>query len=126
MGAAHAGRPAHRGGTGIPAIRPLEIFRLSRPPTGQLHHVLADRFAGAIELFGSLLLLVGLYARQAAFIMAGEIAVAYFMRRAPNGFFPQVNGGGFEVMCCFVFLFLFFAGPGPWSIDAVRRHTVTI
>jgi putative oxidoreductase len=82
--------------------------------------------AGTIELFGSLLLLVGLYARQAAFIMSGEIAVAYFMRRAPNGFFPQVNGGGLEVMCCFVFLFLFFAGPGPWSIDAARRHAVTI
>jgi putative oxidoreductase len=82
--------------------------------------------AGTIELFGSLLLLVGLYARQAAFIMSGEIAVAYFMRRAPNGFFPQVNGGGLEVMCCFVFLFLFFAGPGPWGIDAARRHTVTI
>ncbi len=70
---------------------------------------------------GSLLLLVGLWSRWAAFIMSGEIAVAYFMRRAPNGFFPQVSGGGLEVLFCFVFLFLFFAGPGPWSADAVRR-----
>jgi putative oxidoreductase len=77
--------------------------------------------AGAIELLGSLLLLIGLWSRGAAFIMSGEIAVAYFMRRAPNGFFPQVNGGGLEVLFCFVFLFLFFAGPGPWSVDAVRR-----
>jgi len=74
--------------------------------------------AGAIELIGSLLLLVGLFSREAAFIMSGEIAVAYFMRRAPNGFFPQVNGGGLEVLFCFVFLYLCFAGPGPWSIDA--------
>src|SRR3984957_3163867 len=78
--------------------------------------------AGAIELIGSLLLLVGLWSREAAFIMSGEIAVAYFMRRAPNGFFPQVNGGGLEVLFCFVFLYLFFAGPGPWSADAARRR----
>ena len=77
--------------------------------------------AGAIELVDSLLLLFGFYSREVAFIMAGEIAVAYFMRRAPNVFFPQVNGGGLEVLFCFVFLFLFFAGPGPWSVDATRR-----
>jgi putative oxidoreductase len=76
--------------------------------------------AGAIELIGGLLLVAGLFSREAAFIMSGEIAVAYFMRRAPNGFFPQVNGGGLEVLFCFVFLYLCFAGPGPWSIDAVR------
>jgi putative oxidoreductase len=81
--------------------------------------------AGAIELVGSLLLLVGLCSREVAFLMSGEIAVAYFMRRAPNGFFPQVNGGGLEVIFCFVFLFLFFAGPGPWSVDAVRRRETT-
>jgi len=78
--------------------------------------------AGAIELVGSVLLLVGVFSREAAFIMSGEIAVAYFMRRAPNGFFPQVNGGGLEVLFCFVFLYLFFAGPGPWSVDAAWRR----
>jgi putative oxidoreductase len=77
-------------------------------------------------LAGSLLLLVGLYSREAAFIMSGEIAVACFMRRAPNGLFPQVNAGGLQVLFCFVFLFLFSAGPGPWSVDAVRRPTATI
>jgi len=79
--------------------------------------------AGAIELLGGLLLLAGLWSREAAFIMSGEIAVAYFMRRAPNGFFPQVNGGGLEVLFCFVFLYLFFAGPGPWSVDATRTRS---
>jgi putative oxidoreductase len=78
--------------------------------------------AGAIEFVGSLLLLAGIFSREAAFIMSGEIAVAYFMRRAPNGFFPQINGGGLEVLFCFVFLYLFFAGPGPWSVDAARRR----
>jgi putative oxidoreductase len=82
--------------------------------------------AGAIELIGSLFLLAGLFSREAAFIMSGEIAVAYFMRKAPNSFFPQVNGGGLEVLFCFVFLFLFFAGPGPWSVDAVRRRPGTV
>jgi putative oxidoreductase len=78
--------------------------------------------AGAIEIVGSLLLLVGLYARPAAFIMSGEMAVAYFMIRPPRGFFPYVNGGNLEVIYCFVFLYLFFAGPGPWSLDATRRR----
>jgi putative oxidoreductase len=77
--------------------------------------------AGAIEIVGSLLLLVGLYARTAAFIMSGEMAVAYFMIRPPRGFFPMVNGGNLEVLYCFVFLYLFFAGPGPWSLDRTRR-----
>lgn len=92
----------------------------ARPPANFAMFSLIG-LAGAIELVGSLLLLVGLYSRQAAFIMSGEIAVAYFMRRAPNGFFPQVNGGGLEVLFCFVFLFLFVAGPGPWSVDAARQ-----
>jgi putative oxidoreductase len=81
--------------------------------------------AGAIELVGSLFLLVGLFSRETAFIMSGEIAVAYFMRKAPISFFPQVNGGGLEVLICFVFLFLFFAGPGPWSVDARWRPTAS-
>jgi putative oxidoreductase len=47
------------------------------------------------------------------------------MRKAPNSFFPQVNGGGLEVLICFVFLFLFFAGPGPWSVDGWWRPSVS-
>jgi putative oxidoreductase len=68
--------------------------------------------AGAIELVGSLLLLVGLWSRWAAFIMSGEIAVAYFMRGAPNGFFLQVNGGGLEVLFCSSFCFCSSQGRG--------------
>jgi putative oxidoreductase len=94
------------------------------PPTFTMFSLLG--LAGAIELVGSLFLLVGLFSREAAFIMSGEIAVAYFMRKAPVSFFPQVNNGGLEVLICFVFLYLFFAGPGPWSVDAMRRRSGTV
>jgi len=80
--------------------------------------------AGVIELIGSLLLLVGLFTRPAAFILSGEMAVAYFMVRFPRGFFPLLTGGESEVFYCFAFLYLAFAGPGSWSIDHSWRHTV--
>jgi putative oxidoreductase len=73
--------------------------------------------AGVIELVGSLLLLVGLFTRPAAFILSGEMAVAYFMIRPPRGVFPLTNGGEAEVFFCFAFLYLAFAGAGPWSLD---------
>jgi putative oxidoreductase len=75
-------------------------------------------FAGVIELIGSVLVLVGLFTRPAAFILAGEMAVAYFMVRAPRNFFPLLNGGEVDVLFCFGFLYLAFAGAGPWSVDA--------
>ena len=76
---------------------------------------------GMIELVGGLLILVGLFTRPVAFILAGDMAVAYFMRHAPRGFFPSLNGGKLAILYCFVFLYLFVAGGGVWSIDARRR-----
>jgi putative oxidoreductase len=73
--------------------------------------------AGAIEIIGSLLLLVGLFTRPAAFIMSGEMAVAYFMSHAPRGFSPILNGGELAVLYCFVFLFFAVAGAGAWGLD---------
>jgi putative oxidoreductase len=73
--------------------------------------------AGLIEIVGSLLLLVGLFTRPAAFIMSGEMAVAYFMAHAPQGFFPVLNQGELAVLYCFVFLFFAIAGGGSWSLD---------
>jgi putative oxidoreductase len=73
----------------------------------------------SIETFGSLLLLVGLFTRWAALIMSGEMAFAYFIAHAPKSFFPAVNGGSLAVLYCFVFLYFFFAGAGPWSVDRV-------
>ena len=77
-------------------------------------------FAGAIELVFGVLLLVGLFSRCAAFILSGEMAFAYFIGHAPQGFFPLVNRGEAAVLFCFVFLILAFAGGGPWSVDAMR------
>lgn len=76
--------------------------------------------AGAIEIIGSLLLLAGLWTREAAFIMSGEMAVAYFMLRWPASFYPLLNRGYLESLLSFVFLYFVFAGPGPWSLDAMR------
>jgi putative oxidoreductase len=81
--------------------------------------------AGILELVGSLLLLVGLFTRPAAFVLSGEMAVAYFMLRPPRGFFPLTNGGEAEVFYCFAFLLLAFAGAGPWSFDFIKRRSGT-
>jgi putative oxidoreductase len=79
--------------------------------------------AGVIEIVGSLLLLVGLFTREAAFIMSGEMAVAYFKVRAPLGFFPLLNNGRLDALFCFVFLYFVFAGPGAWSLDSLRQSS---
>jgi putative oxidoreductase len=83
--------------------------------------------AGVIELIGSPLLLIGLFTRPVAFVLSGEMAVAYFMVRPPRGFFPLLNGGEAEVFYCFAFLYLAFAGAGPWSIDQLwRRRSLSV
>jgi putative oxidoreductase len=76
--------------------------------------------AGVIELVGSVLLLIGLFTRPVAFIMSGEMAVAYFMVHAQRGFHPILNQGELAILFCFVFLYLAAAGAGPWSVDAAR------
>jgi putative oxidoreductase len=76
--------------------------------------------AGALELVGGALLLVGLFTRPVAFILAGEMAVAYFMGHAPRGFWPILNEGAPAIFFCFLWLYISSAGPGPWSIDALR------
>jgi putative oxidoreductase len=78
-------------------------------------------FAGAIEFGGAILVLLGLFTRPAAFIMSGEMACAYFISHAPRGFFPILNNGDGAVLYCFIFLYLAFAGAGPWSLDACWR-----
>lgn len=83
-------------------------------------------FSGILELVGGALLVVGLFTRFTAFILSGEMAVAYFMVHAPKGFFPMLgggNGGEPAVLYCFVFLYFVFAGGGAWSLDhLLRRH----
>ena len=76
---------------------------------------------GLIELVTGVLVLLGLFTRPAAFIAAGEMAVAYWMVHAPRGFYPAVNMGEAAVLFCFTFLYLAAAGPGAWSIDGARE-----
>ena len=72
---------------------------------------------GAIEIVGSILLLIGAYTRVVAFILAGDMAVAYFMAHFPRSFYPIANGGDAAVLFCFAFLYICFAGAGAWSVD---------
>ena len=76
---------------------------------------------GMIETFGGLLLLIGLFTRPFAFVLSGEMAVAYFKFHAPQGFWPLLNDGEGAVLYCFIFLFLASAGGGPWSFDRLLR-----
>lgn len=80
--------------------------------------------AGIIELVGGVLLLIGLFSRPTAFILSGMTAVAYFMVHAPRDFYPINNGGELAALYCFVFFYLTFAGPGPWSVDAIRNRAM--
>jgi putative oxidoreductase len=91
------------------------------PPT------LTTNVGGSVQLIGGLLIAFGLFTRIAAFICSGEMAVAYFafhFAKAPNAvtkFFPLLNEGELSVIYCWVFLFIFFYGPGQWSLDALVR-----
>lgn len=73
--------------------------------------------AGIIEVVGGILLLIGFWTRVSAFILSGELAFAYFLGHASQGFFPIVNGGELAVLYTFVFLYLSVAGGGKWCID---------
>jgi putative oxidoreductase len=77
---------------------------------------------GIIELVGGVLIVLGLFTRPVAFILAGDMAVAYFMAHAPRGFFSLVNAGELAIVYCFVFLYLAVAGAGVWSIDHLRAR----
>jgi len=77
--------------------------------------------AGLLEMVGGGLLLIGLFTRPVAFILSGEMAVAYFMGHAPHGFWPVLNQGSPAIFFCFLWLYVSAAGPGPWSIDALRH-----
>ncbi len=89
---------------------PMSAHMPGHPPT-------LFMVAGVLEAFGGLLILVGLFTRPVAFILAGEMAVAYFMVHARQGFWPLLNRGETAVIYCFLFLYLAVAGGGAWSVD---------
>lgn len=83
---------------------------------------------GVIELVGGGLLAIGLFSRPIAFILCGDMAVAFFMEHFPRSWVPILDGGDLAVLFCFTFLYLWLAGPGPWSLDALlqtRRRSTT-
>jgi putative oxidoreductase len=91
---------------GFPADRPVPINSLMGA-------------AGVLETIGGTLLLVGLFTRPVAFLLAGQMAVAYFLRHYPRGPWPILNGGELAVLFCFLWLYFFAAGPGPISLDGL-------
>lgn len=92
---------------GFPAGLPM----IDKMPTGLLY------FTGTMELVGGALIVLGLFTRPVAFILAGFMAAAYFMAHFPMSFFPAINFGEPAVLFCFIFLFIAAAGPGPWAVD---------
>ena len=104
----------------------MKLFNF--PPSDRPQPELFSLFGlgGILEFVGGLLILVGLFTRPVAFILAGEMAVAYFMFHAPQSLYPALNGGDAAILYCFVFLYLFFAGPGAWSLDGMRGGYGTV
>lgn len=100
---------------GFPAEQryPFDLFSLSGA-------------AGVLEVVGGFLLLIGLFTRPVAFILSGQMAVAYFLVHAPQGFWPLNNGGELATMFSFVFLYFVFAGGGAWSADCLRKPKNTL
>ncbi len=99
----------------------LFAFPTGIPPSGGTVKLISELgLAGILEAFGGLLLLLGLFTRPVAFILAGEMAVAYFQFHFPRGFWPVMNGGQLALLYCFTWLYFSAAGPGPWSIDALH------
>ena len=81
-------------------------------------------YSGWLELIGGILMVIGLFSRPVAFLLSGEMAIAYFTAHMPRAPFPILNGGDLAVMFCFVFLYLFFAGPGPISVDGTMKKKI--
>jgi putative oxidoreductase len=77
--------------------------------------------AGVLELVLGFALLIGLYSRASAFVLSGLMASAYFIAHFPKGFYPAQNGGVAAILFCFIFLYLAISGPGPLSVDALRK-----
>lgn len=103
-------------------VMKLFAFPVGMPPVGgtvSLFSLLG--LAGILEVFGGGSLLLGLFTRPVAFILAGEMAVAYFIGHFPNGFWPIVNGGTDAILFCFLWLYFSAAGAGPLSLDEKRK-----
>ena len=99
----------------------LFAWPVGMPPNGETAQLMTQvGIAGILEVFGGGLMLLGLFTRPVAFILSGEMAVAYFQFFYPQNFWPIVNNGVAPALYAFVWLYFSAAGPGPWSLDALR------
>jgi len=116
-------RAADRGRVHVHPVRDDEAVRLSDgyAAGGSIAPLFSQMgLAGVLETFGGARLLLGLVTRSVAFVLAGEMAVAYFLVSAPLGFWTIINGGAITVLFCFLWLYLSAARAGPWRFDAWR------
>lgn len=99
----------------------MKLFNYPPLPKGMPPISLMSQFglAGTLEVVGGSLMLIGLLTRLVAFILSGEMAVAYFQVHYPQSFWPSENMGAPPILFCFIFLYLVFAGGGSWSVDAM-------
>ena len=99
----------------------MKLFNYPPLPQGMPPFALVSQMglAGVLETFGGLLILIGLFTRPVSFVLAGEMAVAYFQGHYPQSFWPTTNMGTPAILYCFIFLYFAFAGAGTWSVDAM-------
>jgi putative oxidoreductase len=106
----------------------MKLFGFPAPPApnpGAVKLLSQVGLAGILETFGGALLVLGLFTRPVAFVLSGEMAVAYFQVHFARGFWPVTNGGMAAALFCFIWLYFSAAGPGPWSLDAKWRKRTT-
>lgn len=102
-----------------------KMFGFPAPQRYEFDLVSLSGVAGVLEVFGGLLILLGLFTRPTAFLLSGLMAFAYFIAHAPQGFWPIANGGELAILYCFTFLYLSVAGGGTWSIDSIRFEKIS-
>lgn len=98
-----------------------KIFGFPEAARGPFDLMSQMGIGGVLELVGGALIVLGLFTRPVAFILSGMMAVAYFQFHAPASLYPLVNQGELAALYCWVFLYLAFAGPGAWSLDALMN-----
>jgi putative oxidoreductase len=104
-----------------------KLFNFPAAPNHEPYNLysLTPGLQGPIELVGGLLIVFGLFTRPVAFILAGDMAAAYFIDHAPRNVYPMLNGGNAAILFCFVFLYLWLVGGGEWSLDRLLRRGTT-
>ena len=110
------------------SVGTMKLFGFPPPPPGMPPFGLTSVLgvSAILDTFGGLLILLGLLTRPVAFVLAGEMAVAYFYGHFPHSFWPTTNMGMPAILYCFIFLYFVFAGAGPWSVDAMIARSKSV